>query len=83
LLVFPHAAVNVNVYRSGAMDRDTLSVNVEVLLPLTGGVTGLGENEDAIPGGEDTKRKTDSSKPFIEFTVTVAVTGEPTMVVKD
>ena len=81
--MFPYAAVNVNVYVAGVMDGDTPSVNVEVLLPLTGGVTGLGEYEDAIPGGEDTKRKTDSSKPFIEFTVTVVVTGEPTMVVKD
>jgi hypothetical protein len=48
--------VIVRVYVAGVRVEVVLIARVEVALPLTDGVTGLGAKEEVIPLGADAKR---------------------------
>lgn len=82
LVVEPLVPVTVSVYVPTAAEDDTVTVRVEVTVPLTGGVTVPDERPVVTPeGAPDTVSVTDELK-FIDETVMVEVLAEPLVILR-
>jgi hypothetical protein len=78
LVVEPEVPVTVTVLVPVVAVEDAVKVNVEVALPLAGGVTGLVEKAAVTPAGSpEVLRVVAELKPFWLVTVMVLVAVEP------
>src|SRR5258708_21382191 len=78
LVVEPEVLVTVTVLVAVAAVEDAVKVNVEVALPLAGGVTGLVEKAAVTPAGSpEALRVVAELKPFWLVTVMALVAVEP------